>query len=235
MAHSYPCIIVDDDEIDRLTVLSFVKKYSCFDITGIYSSAEEALESLTEEMPLVAFFDVDMPGISGLELRQQLNNIPACVFISSYPNYAIEGFELAALDFISKPVKAERFEKTVKRITNFFELQQKAALLDETLGGNTVFIKEGTEQIKIPLQDILYLEAMGDFTNIITDIRKYCVSFSLGNLLKEKNFAGFIRIHKSYAVQKNFVGRVKANEVFIKNVSLPVGRNFKHSLDVLKQ
>lgn len=235
MAHSYPCIIVDDDEIDRLTVLSFVKKYPCFDITGIYGSAEETLESLAEEMPLVAFFDVDMPGISGLQLRQQLGNIPACIFISSYPHYAIDGFELAALDFISKPVRADRFEKTVQRISDFFELQQKAALLDEKLGGDAVFIKEGTEQVKISLQDIVYLEAMGDFTNIVTEGRKYCVSLSLGNLLKEKIFTGFIRIHKSYAVQQHFISRIKAGQVLIKNVSLPVGRNFKHSLDALKQ
>ncbi len=124
----YRCIIVDDDEIDRLTVQSFVKKYPSLEIAGVYPDAEAALAAVENNLPDIAFLDVDMPGISGLELRRKLATIPACVFITSYPDYAVESFELAALDFIVKPVKAERFAKTIERLTDFFIIREKAAL-----------------------------------------------------------------------------------------------------------
>lgn len=234
MASAWPCIIVDDDEIDRLTTVSFVKKYPFLTITGVYSSAEEALEKTANQLPAIAFLDVDMPGLSGLELRKKLDSIPACVFITSYPDYAVESFELAALDFIVKPVRGERFEKTAQRIKEYFTIREKSNLLQHTLGADTIFIKEGHEQIKLSLHEVLYLEALKDFTNVVTEKRKYCVLSSLGNLLKEPGFSSFIRIHKSYAVQKNFIDKVKGQELFIRNIILPVGRVYKPVLDQLK-
>ena len=233
MAASYPCIIVDDDDIDRLTTLSFVKKYPLFNITGVYASAREALEQISH-IPAIAFLDIDMPGISGLELRTRLEQVPACIFITSFADYAAESFELEALDFIVKPIKAERFEKTVNRIKSYFETKEKADMFEHQVGPGNIFVKEGNEKVKIALPDIWYLEAFGDFTHIITANRKYCVLSSLGALVKQQDFSSFIRIHKSYAVQKHQVEKVKAQEVLIKNISLPVGRAYKDALNQLK-
>jgi two-component system, LytTR family, response regulator len=234
MNGQYNCIIVDDDEIDRLTTVSFVRQFSFIKIAGVYSSALEALASIKGQLPDIAFLDVDMPGMSGLELRQHLSSIPACVFITSYPDYAVESFELAALDFIVKPIKAERFAKTMERIQTFFTIHDKAKLLDHSLGADTIFIKDGHEQVKLQLHDIIYLEALKDYTSIVTSAGKHCILSSLGNLLKEPGFQSFIRIHKSYAVQKNYIDRVKAQEVIVKNISLPVGRAFKDALAAFK-
>lgn len=234
MAASYSCIIVDDDDIDRLTTLSFVKKYPLFDIRGVYSSAEEALKNIQTDIPAIAFFDIDMPGISGLELRRQLQQIPACIFITSYADYAVESFELEALDFIVKPIKADRFEKTADRINRYFEVKEKANQFEHNIGPGNIFIKEGTEQVKLLLTDILYLEAFGDFTHVITEKRKYCVLNNLGGLIKEKNFSSFIRIHKSYAVQKHMIDKIRSQEIMIKDFTLPVGRAYKEVLNQLK-
>ncbi len=234
MAASYPCIIVDDDDIDRLTTLSFVKKYPFFDIRGVYTSAEEALEQIAGDVPSIAFFDIDMPGISGLELRRKLQQIPACIFITSFPDYAVESFELEALDFIVKPVKTERFEKTVQRIQSYFEVKERSDLYEHKVGPGNIFIKEGNEQVKLSLHEILYLEAFGDFTHIVTGKRKYCVLNNLGSLIKENNFSAFIRIHKSYAVQKHMIDKIRSQEVFVKDISLPVGRAYKDVLNELR-
>lgn len=233
MAASYSCIIVDDDEIDRLTTLSFVKKHSLLQVSGVYASAEEALHLTDGKLPDIAFLDVDMPGMTGLELRRELDMIPACVFITSYPDYAVEGFELAALDFIVKPIKAERFLKTVERINEYFLIKEKSILLEHVLGADVIFIKEGHEQIKLSLHEVLYLEALKDFTQVVTEKRKYCVLSTLGNLLKNEAFRSFVRIHKSYAVQKHFIDRIKPQEVILKNITLPVGRTYKAVLDNL--
>lgn len=226
------CIIVDDDEVDRLTTLSFVRKYPFLKIDGVYASAEAAIEGLKVLQPEVLFLDIDMPGISGLTLREKMMHIPGCIFITAYPDYAVESFEKEALDFLVKPIKIDRFEKAMKRLEDFLALRKKAALLEDALGGDTIFIKEGHEKIKIHLHDVLYLEALKDYTRIVTEARKYCVLSSLGHLLKEKAFQSFVRIHRSYAVQLKYVSRISSALVMVKDYEIPVGRNYK---DVLTQ
>ncbi|MET0464886.1 MAG: LytTR family DNA-binding domain-containing protein, partial [Chitinophagaceae bacterium] len=173
-------------------------------------------------------------GMTGLELRREFLQIPACVFITAYPDYAVESFDLAALDFMVKPIKADRFRKTADRILEFLEIRHKAELLDHTLGAETIFIKDGHKQVKLNLHEIIYLEALKDYTSIVTTSGKHCVLSSIGNLLKEPAFHSFIRIHRSYAVQKNFIESISANEIRAMNVRLPVGRNYKEVLTGLK-
>lgn len=230
----FNCFIVDDDEIDRLTTLSFCRRCSFLNIAGVYSSAAEALAAATQSPPDVLFLDIDMPGMNGLELRKNLSHIPACIFITSYPDYAVDSFEMAALDFLVKPFKSERFNTSIERLQQYLEIRHKSQLLDYSLGADTVFIKDGTEQIKLAMHDIIYLEALKDYTSIVTAQKKYCVLTMLGNLLKEKSFQTFVRIHRSYAVQKNFIDKITVKEVFVNNIALPVGRSYKDALTHLK-
>jgi DNA-binding LytR/AlgR family response regulator len=234
MLKKITCIVVDDDEIDRLTILSFLEEYNFIEVIGSFNSSTKALAAAQKTQPDILFLDIDLPEMSGLQLRQQLLHIPAFVFITSYPDYAIEGFEMAALDFVVKPFSQERFSKTIQRLNDFFTIRQKAELLDHTIGADTIFIKEGTSQIKLQLHEILYLEALNNYTSIITPNRKYAVLYTFGNLLKEKAFNNFIRIHRSYAVQKHFIKKIKPGEVLVGNFVLPVGRSYKESLDLLK-
>jgi DNA-binding LytR/AlgR family response regulator len=233
MTRPYSCIVVDDDEIDRLTTLSFARKHSILSIEGVYENAEDALQGIGKLKPAVLLLDIDMPGISGLALREKLPAIPACIFITSYADYAVEGFEKDALDFLVKPVKAERFAKAMERLEQYMTLREKASLLDNELGADTIFIKDGHEEFKIHLKDILYLEALKDYTSIVTSNKKYCVHAAMGNLIKEKNFASFVRIHRSYAVQKNFIQKKSATQVMVNDISLPVGRTYKEAINIL--
>jgi two-component system, LytTR family, response regulator len=230
----FPCIIADDDEIDRLTTLSFCRRYPFLKITGSFPSAEEALVFAKQNPPEVMLLDIDMPGMSGIALKKQLEHVPVCIFITSHPEFAVESFELSVLDFLVKPLKAERFDAAMVRLKNYFDIKHKAALLDHTLGGDTLFIKDGHEHFKIQLHDIIYLEALKDYTGVITADRKYCVLSPLGNLLKEHTFKNFIRIHRSYAVQKHFIDKVSTKEILINNINLPVGRSYKDALEFLK-
>jgi two-component system, LytTR family, response regulator len=228
------CIIIDDDEIDRLTAISFIKKYDFLKIIGVYSSANEAIGSLYSGEIVVVFSDIDMPEMSGLELRKAFLNVPACIFITSYPDYAAESFDVDALDFIVKPIKAERMEKCMERLQKYFEIKQKATLFENSLGADTFFIKDGHNQIKINLHEVLYLEALKDYTRIITTTKKHAVLFSLGNLLQEPTFSTFKRIHRSYAVQPNFIDSYTTQIVNIQQFTLPVGRSYKDVLLNLK-
>jgi len=234
MNNTISCTLVDDDEIDRLTTLSFLKDYPDIEIKGVFNSPVLALAAASLEAPEVLLLDIDMPEMNGLELRKQLLHIPACVFITSYPDYALEGFEMAALDFLVKPFNRERFAKMIERLRQHASIHKRAALLEHTLGADTIFIKEGTEQVKLNLHDIIYLEALKDYTGIITAKRKYAVLSPLGSLIKEKPFISFIRIHRSYAIQKHFVKKISATEVTVHDAVLPVGRSFKQALKGIK-
>lgn len=231
----YSCIVVDDDEIDRLTVLALLEPYPFIHVAGRFASAKQALQHVAIARPDILFLDVDMPGMSGLELREELLDIPVCIFITSFPEYAVEGFEKEALDFLVKPITAARFSKAIERIQTWMELHQKASLLNHALGADSIFIKEGYEEIKVQLHEILYLEAMKDYTAVITKKRKYMVAMPMGSLIKEKPFEQFIRIHRSYTVPRHFIKRIGSEEVELADaIRLPVGRTYKHSLTALK-
>ena len=231
---NYTCVIVDDNELDRLTLISYVRRYPFIQIAGSFESAAEALAFIQKnKQPDVLFLDIDMPGMNGLELRKQLGAIPACIFVTSHPEFALEWFETAALDYIVKPLKSDRFAKAMERLERFLELHYKADLLDYTLGEDTLFIKDGHNHIKLQLYEIIYLEALKDYTGIITSKKKYCVLTPLGNLLKEKAFQTFIRIHRSYAIQKHFIKEISTREVMVNDMLLPVGRSYKEMVEKL--
>lgn len=231
---TFTCIIVDDDEIDRFTVLAFAKKFHTLEVTGVFSTAAEALKALETVTPDILFLDIDMPGLSGIELRKKAMEVPVCIYITAHPEFAVESFELDTLDFIIKPVKFERFTQTVNRITDYLELRQKANLLESSIGGDIIYIKEGHNQTKIKLHNILYLEGLKDYTKIVTTDKKHFVLNSIGNLLKENYFQNFVRIHKSFAVQKIYVEKRQANELLLNNgVLLPIGRSYKEALNFI--
>jgi two-component system LytT family response regulator len=228
----YNCIIIDDDEIDRLTALSFAKKFPSLNILGVFELAEDALPIIEKEKIDILFLDIDMPGLNGIDFRKKTQEIPVCIFITAHPEHAVESFQIETLDFIVKPLKLDRFAQTMKRIEEFMEIKLKASLFEASIGGDTIYIKEGHEQTKVKLHEILYLEALKDYTLIITDKKRHCVLSSIGNLLKENHFQSFIRIHRSFAVQKQYIEKKLVNDVLLNNgVCIPIGRSYKDNLN----
>lgn len=227
----YKCLIVDDTDIDRLTIQAFVKKQPSLQLLQVFDNPIDVLAFLKKETVDVIFLDVDMPMMKGTELRKQLTNIPACIFVTSYPDYAVDAFELEALDFILKPLKANRFEQTMQRLQAFMEVRQKAALFEYTLGGDAIFIKEGTNHIKIKLHEVLYLEALKDYTRLVTSARKYTVLGGIQQMLAQPEFSNFIRVHRSYAAQRHYISKVDSQQVYIGTISLPLGRTYKPDIE----
>ena len=228
----FDCIIVDDDEMDRLVVVSYAKRFASLNIVGVFDSAEKALNFLSTQNVAVVFLDIEMPGESGLVLRKKALEIPVCVFISSHSENAAETFELQTLDFIVKPFKFPRFEQAVARIQEFMEIRLKANLFESTIGGDSIFVKSGHEQIKVKLHEILYLEALKNYTILVTENKRHCVLSNLGEILQDQNFSSFIRIHRSFAVQKQYIQKIGSQEIELKNkVLIPIGRSYKDVLN----
>lgn len=228
----FNCIVVDDDEVAGLKVVSVARSFPVLNIVKVFTSTEKAIAFIEKEKIEVLFLDIDMPGINGLELRKKLMSVPVCVYITSHQEYAVESFELETLDYILKPLQLERFAHTVKRIEEFMDIKQKATLYDLSFGNDIIYIKEGYEQIKVKLLDVLYLEALKDYTLVVTPQKRHCVLSSIGNLLKETHFQSFIRVHRSYAVQKNYIQKIGSQNITLTNAALiPIGYSYKANLN----
>ncbi len=227
----YNCIIIDDDEIDRLMAVSYAKRFPILNIVGVFECAEDALPILEKQPIDILFLDIDMPSLSGLEFRKKALEVPVCIFITAHPEHAVESFELDTLDFIVKPIKLDRFTQTISKIEDYMELKLKAQLFESTIGGDVIYIKEGHIQTKVKLHSILYLEALKDYTKIVTSTKKHCVLTSIGNLLREAHFQSFVRIHRSFAVQRHYIDKKMPNEILLHNGELlPIGRSYKENL-----
>ncbi|WP_246011586.1 LytR/AlgR family response regulator transcription factor [Flavobacterium piscinae] len=230
----FSCIIVDDDEMDRLVVQSYAKRFLNLNVIGVFESAEKALLFLNQNEVDIAFLDIEMPGESGIELRKKALSIPVCVFISSHAESAAETFEIQTLDFIVKPFKFARFEQTIQRIEEFMNIKTKADLYEQTIGGDAIYVKSGTEKVKIRLHEILYFEALKNYTVIVTESERHYVLKGLSEFLSDDLFRSFIRIHRSFAVQKQHIEKIISNEIhLINDKTIPIGRSYKKNLSNL--
>ncbi|KMQ69849.1 LytTR family transcriptional regulator [Chryseobacterium sp. FH2] len=231
MISSIRCMIIDDDELDRLVLHHHIKQYENIEIVASFDSIEKAIPYLSIPIDLL-FIETKIKGMSGLEFRKLAHKIPACIFISSYPEFAIDTFELDTLDFITKPLKTDRFNYSMQKLFDYFEMKEKCECFDTLLGENSIKIKEGGNIYQVKITDILYLEALKDYTRIITSDKKHCILDSLGNLLHKNYFDSFVRIHRSYAVPRHLIRSKNTHEVeLVHQIKLPIGRMYKENLD----
>jgi two-component system, LytTR family, response regulator LytT len=230
MITNIKCLIIDDDELDRLVLLHYLKQYENIEVIACLDSAEKAIPFLDFSIDLL-ITETSLEGMNGLEFRKLAHKIPACIFISSYSEFAIETYELNTLDFIMKPLKPERFHQSMQKLFDFFEMKEKCECFDALLGENSIKIKEGCNIYQVKITDILYLEALKDYTRIITPEKKHCILDSIGNILHKTHFDSFIRIHRSFAVPKHLIRSRNNHEVeLVHQIKLPIGRAYKENL-----
>ncbi len=225
-------LVVDDEEIDRLALESAASGFSFLQKIASCSHALEAFELITRFNPDIVFADIEMPGISGLELIRRLSGkVPAPIFITSHPEFAVDGYEIAAFDYLLKPVTKERFTRCAVRLRDFFQLRKQVADLEKENEFNYIVIKEGYDKYKIAIRDILYLEAMKDYTKLVTRSGNHLVLCTLAGLHERLPAEKFIRIHRSYIVNRDKLDASKGNKIFVANHELPLGKLYRNALD----
>jgi DNA-binding LytR/AlgR family response regulator len=224
-------LIVEDDEIDRLSVETEADKFPFLQRIASCSHALEAVELISKYHPDVLFLDIEMPGISGLQLVKMLTEetlLP--VFITSHPEFAIESYEIEAFDYLLKPLTAGRFARCALRLHDFSRLRTRAFAFEKEQESGVLLIKQGYEKCKLQLQDILYLEAMKDYTRIVVPGKQYLVLTTLSSMQDKLPPEKFVRIHRSYIVRLDKITAVKGNKIFLPSAELPVGKLYKNVL-----
>lgn len=228
-------IAIDDDVVDQLLLNEYVAPFSFLKHCGSFSGSAEGLAAIEELKPDLVFLDIEMPGLTGLELLRQIKDkVPIAVFITSHAEFAIDGFELSALDYVLKPLTAERFSLTVKRIEEFWAMKQKAISYEVLFEKESLTIKEGHNQIKLPQGDIIYLEAMQDYTKVVTEKKSYLTLTTLTGFLEKLSGNKFLRVHRSYAVALSKIKELHATKIICGNSEIPIGKTYRSSITQLK-
>ena len=229
----YNYIVIDDDNMDRIAINFYLKNSTFLEHRVSFSNAKDAYVYLENNNVDIVFTDIDMPGMDGLELQEKIRDKSLItVFITSHPEFAIEGFELEAFDYIIKPLREERFIACVNRIKEYLDVKFKAFMFDSSFKDGSILIKKGREYTGIKLQDIVYLEALKDYTKLISyDSRSITIHGNLASTLRDENFNNFIRVHRSFAVKRNYIHLIRTNEVVLNNeATVPLGLYYKEDL-----
>ncbi|MEP6674760.1 MAG: LytTR family DNA-binding domain-containing protein [Ferruginibacter sp.] len=222
-------IIVDDEEIDRISIEAEAARFPFLKKKANCAHALEAIEIIERNPPDIIFTDIQMPDINGLQLIRKISNLVAApVFITSHTEFALDGFELEVFDYILKPLNHERFAKCVLRLQDFFELRSKAFAYQNN-EPDFIIIRQGHDKYKIALKDIIYLEAMKDYTKIITLNGNYLVLTTFANMLKSLSVK-FIQVHRSFIINSEQFSAMKDNKLYLDKYVLPIGKLYRQKL-----
>lgn len=230
-----PYISIDDNPVDLLLLKEYAASYPFLQQCGSFSGPAEGLAAVMSLQPTLVFLDIEMPGINGLQLLRTIKEkVPIAVFITSHPEFALEGFELSALDYILKPLTAERFAITARRIEEYWLMKQKAIAYEVLFENESLTIKDGHTQVKLPQQDIIYLEAMQDYTKVVTEKKNYLTLTTLTGFMEKLSHANFLRVHRSYAVAVKKIKELHATKLICGDITIPIGKTYRSVVAQIK-
>jgi DNA-binding LytR/AlgR family response regulator len=224
------CLIVDDEPLAQQVMEEFAGRVPFLEVAGKCGSATEAIEVLRNTPVDLILLDIHMPRLSGLDFISSLHNPPQFILVTAYSEYALQGFNVNATDYLMKPVPFERFLKAVNKAYELFRLKNKVASNTDAAVQKYMLIKSGYQTVKVMLDSILYIEGLKDYVKIHTDGKKPILTLlTMKGLIATLPPARFIRIHKSYIVATDRITTISRNRVMIGEKWIPVGENFREA------
>jgi two-component system response regulator LytT len=221
------CLLVDDEPLALDILESYIHKTPDLELLGRCNNALEASEFLKNHKVDLMFLDIQMPEITGLEFMRSLNNPPLVVFCTAYSDFAVEGFELDAIDYILKPVAFDRFSKSIERAKEYLQLKKNNSVEEPDLDNDYIFIKANQKQIKLSYDQIHYVEAFADYVKLYTSEKRYVTLQTMKNMEIKLPKDKFIRVHRSFIVGMKYITSFNSTELEIGPIKIPVGKNYK--------
>ncbi|WP_347925674.1 LytTR family DNA-binding domain-containing protein [Pontimicrobium sp. SW4] len=229
------CLIVDDEAIAREVIATHLSKIANIVVIASCSNAMEAFNAIRNHKIDLVFLDINMPEISGISFAKSINKEIKIIFTTAYRDYAVEGFELQAVDYLLKPVS---FERLLKAINTYFDVYSRSKKQIETEAENNdfMFVRSDRQMIKIDFNEIIYIESYSDYIKIHlaneTIVTRETISAIEVKLPKDK----FIRIHRSFIVALHKISSFTNEQIVIENTSLTISRSYKSDvLELLKK
>ena len=223
------CIIIDDEPLARKGLKEYITDVDFFNLVGEYDNAVAAAEQISRGEVQLLFLDIQMPKITGLDFFKSLQHAPPVIFTTAYPQFALEGFELNALDYLVKPISFERFLKAAMRAKEFYEVRtvNAAEVNQQSARPEYFFIKADNKLVKIFFNEILFAEALQNYVVIHTGDKKYITYLTFKSVEEYLPSDRFIKTHKSYIIAAEKIDSIEANDIKIGQHHIPVSRNMK--------
>ena len=223
------CLIVEDEPLAQNVLKNYIPAHPALQLVGICNDAMEAQVVLHEQEIDLIFLDINLPMLSGINFLKTLSTKPMVIFTTAYPEFAVEGFELDAVDYLLKPFSLERFLKAVNKALQ----SKRSGQPMEEKGDEFISLRADKKVFRVFIPDILHLEAMGDYVRVTTGNNSYLVNDSLRDLLSELPPQQFIRVHKSYAVARNKISFLEGNYIRVGDRDIPIGATYREEVFAL--
>jgi len=231
------CLIIDDEPPAREILKQHIAGVEALELAGTCSNAVEAVSFLKEHPVDLLLLDIQMPQLLGTNFIRTLKNPPKVIFTTAYRKYAVEGFELDAVDYLLKPISFERFLKAVNKVLQLnissAQAMPTSATKEKQNGESNSFLYFRAERkmVKVFFRDILYVEGLKDYIRIVTDNKTIVTKYVLSTLEEMLPANEFLRIHKSYIVAIYKIDSYNADTIHIAKHELPIGRLYKFDVN----
>ena len=223
----YKCIVVEDEPLAQNVLRKYIGEHPTLELIAVCNDALEAQTILTQENIELVFLDINLPKLSGINFIKTLVRPPLIIFTTAYPEFAVEGFELNAVDYLLKPFSFERFLKAVNKAT------EKLNTTNQNSDGNKsgfIFLKADKKIHKIDLDSIHFIEAIGDYMKVVTDSGQLIINETMKKLQEELPVRSFIRVHKSFIISRNKIKFIEGNYVQVEDKSIPIGATYRNEV-----
>ncbi len=223
----FKVVIIDDERLAREEVKRHLLKYDSFDIVGEAGDAKEGRSVVEATKPHLIFLDIEMPEKSGFDLLDELTTVPEIVFTTAYSEYASKAFDVEALDYLVKPIREERFAKSISRVKK--ELSKSSVSQPGFTMNQKIFIKEGDKCFYFPIKDVRYIESLENYARLHFTEGKAMLKKSLNSIEKKLDPSVFFRINRSQIINTNFVKEIRPGFKGRLRLVLETGETFEVS------
>ena len=222
------CIIVDDEPIARMGINQLLQEYSDVEVVGSFNQAKTALTFLQTNQVDLILLDIEMNGMSGIELARVLPSQTMLIFITAHPEYATESYEVDAIDYLVKPIHNDRFHKAIRKAFDYLNLLKKANNAPSlNFSADYILVRAERQFVKVEHKNILFIEGLKDY--VIIHLRQSRIITNMNLKTIHGNLPGdtFIRVSKSYIVNKNYVHAYDNNTIKIGDNEIPIGSKYR--------
>jgi DNA-binding LytR/AlgR family response regulator len=221
------CIVIDDEPLARKGLKEYIADVDFLNLIGEFDSPLKAADLISRGEVQLLFLDIQMPKITGLDFFKTLQNPPPVIFTTAYPQYALDGFEMNALDYLVKPVSFDRFLKAAFRSKEFYEVREKNHAGTSGPAADYFFIKADNKLVKLMYDDILFAEALQNYVVIHTKDKKYMTYLTFKSVEDYLPSDKFIKTHKSFIVSAAKIESIEGNDIRIGTHHILISRNLK--------
>lgn len=221
----YKCIIIEDEPLAQNILKKYIADHPSLELVAICGDALEAEAILSQQTVELIFLDINLPKLSGVNFIKTLLHSPLIIFTTAYPEFAVEGFELSAIDYLLKPFSFARFLKAVNKA--FEKLNSTSAQTTNSNRPSFVFLKADKKIHKVDLDSIFYIEAIGDYMKVVTGSGQLIINETMKKLQEDLPVDSFIRVHKSFIISRNKIKFIEGNYVRVEDKNIPIGATYR--------